>query len=65
MQIRKHYIGHTGQCDFGEGLHSACSKPYYYESAYNFEHSPNVLMVDSCRRCSVDDEMHDESIDKV
>ena len=43
------------QCDFGESfgesLHSARSEPYYYESAYNFEHRPSVLVVDSCGRC--------------
>ena len=43
------------QCDFGESfgesLHSARSEPYYYESAYNFEHRPSVLVVDSYGRC--------------
>ena len=43
------------QCDFGESfgesLHSACSEPYYYESAYNFEHRPSVLVVDMIMKC--------------
>ena len=53
------------QCDFGESfgesLHSARSEPYYYESAYNFEHRPSVLVVDSCGRCRHDNEVHEST----
>ena len=61
LQIRKRYVGlllktvknvcglHIkGQCDFGEGLHSVRSEPYYYESIYYFEHKRNIFVVDSC-----------------
>ena len=64
MQLRKQHIGVLlktvrnvcgldikEQCDFGAGLHSAHSEPYYYESVYNFEHRPSVLVVDSCGKC--------------
>ena len=63
LQIRKQYVWlllkmvkHVcglhikGQCDFGEGLHSVRSEPYYYESIYYFEHKPSVFVVDSCGR---------------
>ena len=53
-----------GQCDFGEGLHSVRSEPYYYESIYYFEHKPSVFVVDSCGRCCQDIEVHDDSTDK-
>ena len=53
------------QCDFGEGLHSVCSEPYYYESIYYFEHKPSVFVVDSCGRCCQDTEVHNDSTDKV
>ena len=54
-----------GQCDFGEGLHSVRSEPYYYESIYYFEHKPSVFVVDSCGRCCQDIEVHNDSTDKV
>ena len=78
LQIRKQYVGlllktvkhvcglHVkGQCDFGEGLHSVRSEPYYCESIYYFEHKPSVFVVDSCGRCCQDIEVHDNSTDKV
>ena len=78
LQICKQYVGlllktvkHVcglhikGQCDFGEGLHSVCSEPYYYESIYYFEHKPSIFVVDSCGRCCQDIEVHDDSTDKV
>ena len=31
--------------DFGEGVHSVRSEPYYYESAYDFDFKPeNYVM---------------------
>ena len=31
--------------DFGEGVHSVCySEPYYYESAYDFDFEPGVML---------------------
>ena len=78
LQICKQYVGlllktvkHVcglhikGQCDFGEGLHSVCSEPYYYESIYYFEHKRSVFVVDSCGRCCQDIEVHDDIPDKV
>ena len=78
LQIRKQYVGlllktakHVcglhikGQCDFGEGLHSVRSEPYYYESIYYFEHKPSVFVIDSCGRCCQDIEVHNDSTDKV
>ena len=74
LQIRKQYVGillktvkHVcelhmkGQCDFGEGLPSICSEPYYYESIYYFEHMRSVFVVDCCGRCCQDIEVHDDS----
>lgn len=68
LQIRKQYVGlllktvkHVcrlhikGQCDFGEGLHSVRSEPYYYERS--------VYVVDSCGRCCQDIEVRDDSTD--
>jgi len=34
----------SSQEDFGEGLHSSHSEPYYYEAAYKYEHSLSFLM---------------------
>ena len=78
LQIRKQYVWLSlkmvkhvcglhikGQCDFGEGLHSVRSEPYYYESIYYFEHKPSVFMVDSCGRCCQDIEVDNDSTDKV
>ena len=78
LQIRKQYVGlllktvkHVcglhikGQCDFGEGLHSVCSEPYYYKSIYYFEHKRSVFVVDSYGKCCQDIEVHDDSTDKV
>ena len=78
LQIRKQYVGlllktvkHVcglhikGQCDFGEGLHSVRSEPYYYESIYYFGCKPSVFVVDSCGRCCQDIEVHNDSTDKV
>ena len=61
LQIRKQYVGlktvkHVcglhikGQCDFGEGLHSVRSEPYYYESIYYFEHKRSVFVVEGVVR---------------
>ena len=37
--------------DFGEGVHSVRSEPYYYESAYDFDFEPGVMVADSCGQC--------------
>ena len=54
-----------GQCDFGEGLHSVRSEPYYYEYICYSEHKRSVFLVDSCGRCCQDIEVHNDSTDKV
>ena len=41
----------TTHHDFGEGVHSICSEPYYYESAYDFDFEPGVMVADSCGQC--------------
>ena len=37
--------------DFGEGLHSVNSEPYFYESSYNYTDRPSTLYVDEFGRC--------------
>ena len=44
----------TTHHDFGEGVHSVCSEPYYYESAYDFDFEPGVMVADSCGQCYKD-----------
>ena len=64
IQLRKWYIGALLKAvkkicelsiktcnDFGEGVHSVCSEPYYYESAYDFDFKPCVMVADSCGQC--------------
>ena len=59
LQLRKHYAGSllgairsinklniANKDDFGEGLHSALSEPYFYEAAYNFVDRPDVMSID-------------------
>ena len=65
LKTVKHVCGLQEQCDFGEGLHSVRSEPYYYESIYYFEHKCSVFMVDSCGRCCQDIEVHNDSTDKI
>ena len=33
-------------------MHSASSEPYYYESAYDFDFEPAVMVADSCGQVS-------------
>ena len=37
--------------DFGEGLHSAHSEPYFYDSAYLFVKRPDILTIDQSGIC--------------
>ena len=32
-------------------MHSVLSEPYYYESAYDFDFEPGVMVADSCGQC--------------
>ena len=32
-------------------MHSVSSEPYYYESAYDFDFEPGVMVADSCGQC--------------
>ena len=32
-------------------MHSVSSEPYYYESAYDFNLEPGVMVADSCGQC--------------
>ena len=32
-------------------MHSVSSEPYYYESAYDFDFEPAVMVEDSCGQC--------------
>ena len=64
IQLRKQYVGALLKAvkkiceldikthhDFGEGMHSVSSEPYYYESAYDFDFQPGVMVADSCGQC--------------
>ena len=64
IQLRKQYVGALLKAvkkiceldikthhDFGEGVHSVSSEPYYYESAYDFDFEPGVMVADSCGQC--------------
>ena len=61
IQLRKHYVSALLKAvkkiceldinDFGEGVHSVSSEPYYYESAYDFDFEPGVMVADSCGQC--------------
>ena len=64
IQLRKQYVGASLKADkkiceldikthhdFGEGVHSVSSEPYYYESAYDFDFEPGVMVADSCGQC--------------
>ena len=59
IQVRKRYVGALlkavryinalkikEMADFGEGLHSAHSEPYFYDSAYLFVKRPDILTID-------------------
>ena len=61
IQLRKHYVSALLKAvkkiceldikthhDYGEGVHSVSSEPYYYESAYDFDFEPVVMVADSC-----------------
>ena len=58
IQLRKQYVGALLKAvkkiceldikthhDFGEGVHSVSSEPYYYESAYDFNFEPSQILV--------------------
>ena len=32
-------------------MHPVSSEPYYYESAYDFDFEPGVMVADSCGQC--------------
>ena len=64
IQLRKYYVSALLKAvkkiceldikthhDFGEGVHSVSSEPYYYESAYDFDFEPGVMVADSCGQC--------------
>ena len=64
IQLRKQYdsallkaikqkceLDNTTHHDFCEGVHSVRSEPYYYESAYDFDFEPGVMVADSCGQC--------------
>ena len=64
IQLRKQYVGALLKAvkkiceldikthhDFGEGVHSVSGEPYYYESTYDFDFEPGVMVADSCGQC--------------
>ena len=73
LQIRKQYAGAllkalrsmkmvlTQKSDFGEGLHSVHSEPFFYESAYQFVDRPHTMSVDEHGRYRPANEMCAES----
>ena len=58
----------TSEDDFGEGLHSVHSEPYFYESSYKFGDRARSVIVGECDRCrppTESDNNRDESVPKV
>ena len=47
--------------NFGEGLHSVHTEPYFYESAYCFEKRSDVLVVDEVGVCRDNNETKDDT----
>ena len=45
------FVRTTTHHDFCEGVHSVLSESYYYESAYDFDFEPGVMVADSCGQC--------------
>ena len=75
IQIRKQYVGALlkavryinglkikGRADFGEGLHSAHSEPYFYDSAYLFAKRPDILTIDQSGICRQEENVSESTV---
>ena len=78
LRLRKHYAGSllrsirsitkieiTEKGDIGEGLHSAHSEPFFYESAYQYVDRPDSMSVDECGRYRPECEVSEQEGDSI
>lgn len=54
----------TEKDDFGEGLHTAYSEPFFYESAYRFTDRPSIISIDNSGKCRHKDDNQSEGVPK-
>ena len=75
IQVRKQYVGALlkavryinalkikEMADFGEGLHSAHSKPYFYDSAYLFVKRSDILTIDQSGICRQEENVSESTV---
>ena len=78
LRLRKHYAGSllrsirsitkieiTEKGDIGEGLHSAHSEPFFYESAYQYVDRPDSMSIDECGRYRPECEVSEQEGDSI
>ena len=51
--------------DIGEGLHSAHSEPFFYESAYQYVDRPDSMSIDECCRYRPECEVSEQKGDGI
>ena len=77
LRLRKHYAGSllrsirsitkiviAEKGDIGEGLHSAHSEPFFYESAYHYVDRPDSMSIDECGRYRPECEVSEQEGDR-
>ena len=78
LRLRKHYAGSLFRSirsitkiviaekgDIGEGLHSAHSEPFFYESAYHYVDRPDSMSIDECGRYRPECEVSEQEGDGI
>ena len=78
LRLCKHYAGSllrsirsttrieiTEKGDIGEGLHSAHSEPFFYESAYQYVDRPDSMSIDECGRYRPECEISEQEGDSI
>ena len=78
IQVRKQYVGALLKAvryinalkikeiaDFGEGLHSAHSEPYFYDSAYLFVKRPDILTIDQSGICRQGENVSESTVSNI
>ena len=55
----------TDKGDIGEGLHSAHSEPFFYESAYQYVDRPDSMSIDECGRYRPECEVSEHEGDSI
>ena len=78
LRLRKHYAGSllrsirsttrieiTEKGDIGEGLHSAHSEPFFYESAYQHVDRPDSMSIDECGTYRPECEVSEQEGDSI